>query len=117
MLPFLHHLERHGLLKVAVRPFAPYLQSILTQNAHQAHKLTFISAQPIRFWSPKTPGVSRSESTFLPRGAWDSHVHVVDEVSTAIQEIVLSDERCFRKLSPSHSGIPSGRRKHLFKTY
>ena len=29
--------------------------------------------------------MSSSNSTSPPRGAWDSHVHVVDEVSSSIQ--------------------------------
>lgn len=36
--------------------------------------------------------MSISKPTSLPRGAWDSHVHVVDEVSKAIQAVVLDAE-------------------------
>ena len=36
--------------------------------------------------------MSSSRSTNLPRGAWDSHVHVVDEVSSVIQALIAIAE-------------------------
>lgn len=60
--------------------------------------------------------MSSAKPTRLPHGAWDSHVHVVDEVSNAVQAVVLNDGHLHRKLSPSHKIMHSGRRKRLLRS-
>ena len=90
-----HHGTRGGLLNGFLRPSAPYFQRIFAQKAYHPHPSTSVPSRFIRHWSPKTPAMSRSNSTSPPRGAWDSHVHVVDEVSNSVQTTVLNDGRWF----------------------
>lgn len=44
--------------------------------------------------------MSSSQSTDLPRGAWDSHVHVVDEVSISVRAVILTVEHLLQEAFP-----------------
>lgn len=84
MLLFLHsrRLERcSGLVDVVARPLAHRGQIQCAHRPYKPHQFTLFPARSLEFWAPKVPIMSSSGATDLPRGAWDSHVHVVDEVS------------------------------------
>ena len=89
----------------------------LAQKADKPHRITLVPARSLGFWSRKEPIMSNSKPTSLPRGAWDSHVHVVDEVSDAVQAVMLDPDHLRRKPSPSRQTMHSGRRKHSLRTY
>lgn len=80
MLPFTYLRGRpNGLVDVVARPLALRLGTKSAQKPYRPHQFTLFPARSLEFWSPKVPPMSSSKSTSLPRGAWDSHVHVVDE--------------------------------------
>ena len=66
-----------------MRPLAPRLQTSLIQKAYKPIGLALLKPRFLVFGSQKATTMNRSTSTNVPRGAWDSHVHVVDEVSGA----------------------------------
>ena len=93
MLPFSRPLGRCSRLgDVVARPLAPGGRRTPTRGRYVPHQPALFLTRSLEFWAPKTPLVTSSESTGLPRGAWDSHVHVVDEVSNAVQAAIFIAE-------------------------
>ena len=70
-----------GLASVAVRPLVPRLQISFARKANKPLDFTFVQARSLEFWSKKEQIISHAKPATLPPGAWDSHVHVVDEVN------------------------------------
>lgn len=117
MLLLLHPLRScGGLVSIVAPPYTPSSKLILARKAYHPRPSTPVSARSFGPWSYKSPAMSSSTATNLPRGAWDSHVHVVDEVSNVVWAVLLSDGHLPRKPSPSHKIMHSGRRKHLLRT-
>ena len=110
MLLFSHALGMHCLVRYFTRPLAPRLQLSLTQKAYKPTDFALFTTRFPGFGSRKTTTMSSSTSSNVPRGAWDSHVHVVDEVSDAAQAVVLRTERISQEafpFAPDHAFRPT----------
>ena len=72
------------LINLLARPFHPPPQIKHLQTPYKPYRLTVSATGVAGNWSQKASVMSSPRSTDLPPGAWDSHVHVVDEVSGVI---------------------------------
>ena len=98
MLLLSHHLGRCcGLVP---RPLIPCLQTQFGQAAYKPFQFTRIPTRSLEFWSGKEPPLTNSKSATLPRGAWDSHVHVVDEASNTVKQMLFYAETCSQEAFP-----------------
>ena len=99
----------HCLIRYFLRPLAPRLQTSLIQKAYKPIGLALLKRRFLVFGSQQATTMNRSTSTNVPRGAWDSHVHVVDEVSGAAQAVVLRTECISQEafpFAPDHAFRP-----------
>ncbi|KAL9070672.1 MAG: hypothetical protein Q9161_004726 [Pseudevernia consocians] len=101
MPPFSHFLGRcSGRVDLVARPRALRLQINRAPKPYKPHQFINVPARSLEFWSPKEPIIGGSESTCLPRGAWDSHVHVVDE-----EAFPFAQDHAFRPKKATLEGL------------
>lgn len=91
MLPLLHPLRRYvGLVSIIAPLSTSSSILVLARKSNHSHPSTSVSARSLGSRSQRSPVMSSLKSPNLPRGAWDSHVHVVDEVSNVVWAVLLS---------------------------
>ena len=104
------------LIDIIARPYPRPSQFKFLHNPYKPYQFRLSAPGSIGSWSQKASLMSNSRSTDLPPGTWDSHVHVVDEVSSVVQALILITEITRRTHSPSQKITLSARRKQPSRT-